>query len=190
MDKLEMSKFSYEEQLERIRRDGVLLRYVEVENKTVEMCLEAVKENSYALRYIKEPTNELCLEAVRNNGYALQYINNPTEEMCLEAVKNSGDALAYIKNPTEEVCMEAVKKYGQALRYVKNPTKKTCLEAVKQSGYALQYVPLEFLKDDLTEIDYSNPLDNLKFNKQILTVSEIEGILGYKIQIVDKVDKK
>ena len=137
---------------------------LEMSKLTDEEKLREVKDDGYMLKFIENPTVEMCLEAVRNNGYALQYINNQTEEICLEAVKNSGGVLIYVKEPTEEVC----------------------LEAVKQNGYALQYVPLEFLKDDLTEIDYSNPLDNLKFNKRTLTVSEIEKILGYEIHIIDK----
>ena len=40
-----------------------------------EFCLEAVKRNSYSLRYVKEQTKELCLEAVKQNRYALQYVN-------------------------------------------------------------------------------------------------------------------
>ena len=38
-------------------------------------ALEAVKQDGYALRYVKEQTVEICLEAVKQNGYALQYVN-------------------------------------------------------------------------------------------------------------------
>ena len=37
-------------------------------------CLEAVKQDGHALRYVKEQTNEICLEAVKQNGRALQYV--------------------------------------------------------------------------------------------------------------------
>ena len=40
-----------------------------------ELCLEAVKRNGYALRYVKEQTPELCLEAVKEDGDALRYVD-------------------------------------------------------------------------------------------------------------------
>jgi len=39
-----------------------------------EECLEAVKQNGWALRYVKEQTPEICLEAVKQNVYALRYV--------------------------------------------------------------------------------------------------------------------
>ena len=37
-------------------------------------CLEAVKNDGYALGYVKEQTEEICFEAVKNDGYALGYV--------------------------------------------------------------------------------------------------------------------
>jgi len=138
MNKLEMSKLSHEEKLRKI------------------------KENGCPLRYIENPTVEMCLEAVKNDGWALAFVKNPTAEMCLEAVKNNGYALQYVPHQTDEICSEAVKSAGSALQYVENPTREMCLDAVKENVYALNFVPPKFLKDDLTKIDYSKPLDNFK----------------------------
>ena len=41
-------------------------------------CLEAVKQNGYALGYVKEQTHEICLEAVKQNGKALEYVKEQT----------------------------------------------------------------------------------------------------------------
>jgi len=38
-------------------------------------ALEAVKQNGYALGFVKEQTEEICLEAIKQDGYALQYVN-------------------------------------------------------------------------------------------------------------------
>ena len=38
-------------------------------------ALEAVKQNGYALQYVKEQTEEICLEAVKQDGYALQFVD-------------------------------------------------------------------------------------------------------------------
>ena len=54
-------------------------------------ALEAVKQNGYALRYVKDQTPEVCVEAVKRNGYALQYVdksifepdgNSKTKQTC------------------------------------------------------------------------------------------------------------
>ena len=41
-------------------------------------CLEAVKQNGYALEYVKEQTPEICLEAVKQYGLALEYVKDQT----------------------------------------------------------------------------------------------------------------
>ena len=47
---------------------------------------------------MKDQTEAVCLEAVKNDGYALQYVKDQTEAVCLEAVKNDGDALQYVNS--------------------------------------------------------------------------------------------
>ena len=39
-------------------------------------CLEVVKQNGYALQYVKEQTPEICLEAVKEDVRALQYVKD------------------------------------------------------------------------------------------------------------------
>ena len=63
-----------------------------------EECLEVVKQNGYALQFVKDQTEEICLEAVKHNGFTLQYVKKQTEEICLEAVKQDIDALVYVKD--------------------------------------------------------------------------------------------
>jgi len=82
-------------------------------------CLEAVKQDGYALMYVKEQTAEICMEAVKQNGNALMYVREQTAEICMEAVKQDSNALMYVREQTAEICMEAVKRNGYALRYVK-----------------------------------------------------------------------
>ena len=60
-------------------------------------ALEAVKQDGYSLRYVKEQTEAICLEAVKRDGYSLQYVKEQTEAICLEAVKRDGDSLRYVK---------------------------------------------------------------------------------------------
>ena len=62
----------------------------------VNVALEAVKQNGYALQYVKDQTEAVALEAVKQNGYALRYVKDQTEAVALEAVKQDGDALRYV----------------------------------------------------------------------------------------------
>ena len=59
-----------------------------------------------------------AIEAVKQDGYALQYVKDQTEAICIEAVKQDGDALRYVKDQTEAVCIEAVKRKRYALQYI------------------------------------------------------------------------
>lgn len=58
------------------------------------------------------------LEAVRQNGYALQYVKNHTDEICLEAVKQNCFALALVDNQRlkewRKFCDEANKPTNEA----------------------------------------------------------------------------
>ena len=103
------------------------------------MCLEAVKQNGFAIKYIDKPTEEICLEAVKKNGFAIKYIDKLTEEMCMQSIKQNGTSIKYIKNTTEEMCLEAVKRDGRAIQYIKNPTKEMCLE-IKQNPWSILYI--------------------------------------------------
>jgi len=41
-------------------------------------------------------TGKEALAAVKQDGYALQYVKKQSEAVCLEAVKQNGDALRYV----------------------------------------------------------------------------------------------
>ena len=71
-------------------------------NLSGEEALEAVKQDGYALKYVKDQTPEICLEAVKKYGGALQYVNEDIftseEEMTLEEVcKELGRTIKIIK---------------------------------------------------------------------------------------------
>ena len=66
-------------------------------------CMFNVKQDGYALQFVKEQTKELCLEAVKQDGLALYYVKEQTNEICLEAVKQNGYALNCVKEQTPEL---------------------------------------------------------------------------------------
>jgi len=135
-------------------------KHIPEDLKTVELCLEAVKQNGWELEFVPEDikTAELCLEAVKQNGWALKFVpeNLKTTELCFEAVKRNGWALEFVPEnlKTTRLCFEAVKRNGWALEFVPENLKtiELCLEAVKQDiKPLLEYVP-EDIKSDVKKL--------------------------------------
>jgi hypothetical protein len=67
--KRKMPEKTYEEWLEKVKKDGNALDYVPEEIKTEEMCLAAVRDLGNALCWVPEDlkTPEICLAAVQHN---------------------------------------------------------------------------------------------------------------------------
>ena len=70
-----------------------------INNKQYEEKLNAVKQNGFALGYVKDQTPEICMAAVKQNGLALGYVKYQTPEICLTAIKQDINAAKYIKDP-------------------------------------------------------------------------------------------
>lgn len=74
-----------------------------------DMCLVAM-ENGGDLRDVNRRTPEICLAAVKQYASHLKYVKDQTEELCLAAIETSVFALKYIENQTEELCLAAARK--------------------------------------------------------------------------------
>lgn len=69
-----------------MRRGDKIMTLEELRQKQIDLvgfncydendCLEAIKQNWGAFRYVKEQTPEICLEAVRQDGCVLRYVNS------------------------------------------------------------------------------------------------------------------
>ena len=86
--------------LEKVSKVGWSLSLVPHEFRTPELCLAAVKKDSYNLLHVPEKhiTSELYLAVFKKRGYPL--------------------ALVPHKYRTPEMCLMAVKKYVMDIRYV------------------------------------------------------------------------
>ena len=124
--------------LEAVREDGHALKFVVKQTEAV--CLEAVKQEGNNLMHVLEQTREICLAAINNNTYALAHVKDQTPELCLKAIEQSPDAVHYVKDQSKELCLEAIRQDPLALEYVKNQTPELCMEAVRQDPLALRYV--------------------------------------------------
>ena len=113
----------------------------------MKFCKYVVKQNPYAIKYVKIQTPDMCMSAVKHRGYLLKYIKIKTYDICLEAVKQYGMSLEYVseKFKNERLCIEAVKKTGYALKFVpKNiQTIRICISAVQNAVLAYTYVNQE-----------------------------------------------
>jgi len=57
--------------------------------------LEAVKQNGYNIRYIRNPDKDVQLAAVEQNGINIRFIHNPDKDAQLAAVKQDGYNIVY-----------------------------------------------------------------------------------------------
>ena len=67
---IDINNMSYEELV--AKRNNI----IGFDPDNINECLEAVKQNGNALRYVKEQTPEICLAAVKEDEYALQYVKD------------------------------------------------------------------------------------------------------------------
>lgn len=167
------------------KKDG--LYYVKIlsetpeEERTEELCLKAVKEYGFAIRWVPKDkrTKEICLEALRSYAEAVFYVPEEmrTEELYLKAVQEHGPDLSSVpkEKRTEEMCLAAVKENGLALLYVPEEmrTEEICLEAVRQDGTLLQYVPEEKCTEEICLEAVMEDGDALQYVPEKMRTEEI-----------------
>ena len=132
--------------------NDIILQLVPHEHRTPEIILQAVKNNGYALYYLRDEakTEEIILAALNQAGQALEYVPSRmlTSEMCWVAIKEDSMALRYVPEVllTPEMCMVAAQKKGTCLSMVPKEmiTMEMCRAAVLSEGGALRYVPEKF----------------------------------------------
>ena len=101
-------ELSMEEKIARIQENPSY--FIDVYEKTPELCLAAVQKMGYVLRQIpKKLQNEaICKAAVEQDGRALKYVSKKilNEELCTIAVKQNGLAISSVPDKiiTKEVC--------------------------------------------------------------------------------------
>ena len=84
--------------------------FIDVYEKTPELCLAAVEKDGCVLRKIPKTiqTEEICKAAVKQNGFALKHVSKKilNQELCSIAVRQNGFVLSDIpdKMITKEWC--------------------------------------------------------------------------------------
>lgn len=81
-------KMNIEQIKETVKRDGILLRFVPFNQRTLEICKLAVSRNGCALQFVPPlfRTDKVCEMAVRQDGYALHFVPNHLRTEKLRAI--------------------------------------------------------------------------------------------------------
>jgi len=105
--------------------ESMYIEYINKENQTPEMCIEAIKQNALSLKNVKiNQTLEICLIAIEQNYLVSTYITQQTPEILIKIIEQNYRYLKHIFKQTPIMCMEAIKQNGWALRYVIDQTPK------------------------------------------------------------------
>ena len=127
-----------------VRENGYALQYVKEESRTPALCLAAVQDRGLALQFVVDQTPAICLAAIRQCYAALKHVRQQTPDLCLAAIQEDAAALEFVREQTPELCMFAVQRDGFALAYVKEQTPALCLAAIQENEEAAQYVRIPF----------------------------------------------
>lgn len=97
-----------------------------IKNQTKFLCKEAMKLDGTLLFYVIDQTFEICLEAVKQNSQAIKYVKFDSfsekniEILTYEAVKKNGNVIQYIdkKYHTQKICIIALKANKNNINYI------------------------------------------------------------------------
>ena len=127
--------------------NGMLIR--QIFEPTDEQCLIAIKQNGYAIKYIKQ-NPQICLSAVKQNGMALEFIKDQTDQLCKAAVYQNSHALKFVINQTDEIIQIATDKNPFSTTYIKKPSIAIYTKIAKKNIKAFKFMDKSFLTDAFT----------------------------------------
>lgn len=140
-----------------VRRNGWSLEYVPLPMRTPEICMLAVCNSHYGMRFV--PTHlqstvvpvaewrgigsqhSIAMAAVLINGMALQHVAVQTPDLCWAALHSMAESLQYVREQTPEMCAYAVSRCPWMLPHVRKPTLQLQMSALRQYGFTLKHIP-------------------------------------------------
>jgi hypothetical protein len=155
-----------------INKRDVFLHMIPYTLRTYEICIKAVRDDGYALKYVPLYLKDykMCKLAVLNNGWAITYVPTTTpnyKSICKFAVTNRPNSLNRIpiKFIDYNLCSIAVTYRPHTFFAVPNKFKdyKLCKKAVLGDGGNLQYVPMKLRDYNLCKIAVSNNFYSLEY---------------------------
>lgn len=132
--------------------------------QTERICLEVLKKNPAAIRFMRVQTDAVCMAALQADFETLIYIRKPTPEMYMfvaqqrgntvlkyvsedlrtpelvhTAVENGPENIRYVKEQTLDLMMLAAKDW-RGLKYIIEPPYEVCKAAVEHDAQLFRYV--------------------------------------------------
>lgn len=155
--------------------DATCIDLENIVDQTEEICLIAIEQSPFNIRFAKCKTEAIIRKAIKANPYTyfhipnrddndtmialsecaavISLIENPTREMYIRAIMtNSVEALSYIADPDEELLDLALSISGFAIQYFPIQTQELCDRAVKLTPDAIRHVRKEFQTPELIHI--------------------------------------
>lgn len=174
--------------LEAVKNYGLALKEMDEKYIDFEVASNAVRKDVDAIQYVPDPLRskmlsdyDFCVEMVKTNPQALRYISPDfrqkmlTADFALSIVKKNGLALEFIPDPirNETIYSEAVNQNGLALNFVpiELRTEALCLAAIDSNTAAIQFFPEKLRTYNLyLQAVLRNPsvLEELEKNKRDL----------------------
>ena len=103
--------------------------------------IDLVKQASYLIQHIQNPSEAVQLAAVNKYGHAIQHIQNPSEAVQMIVVNEHPNMIQHIKTPSEQVQLRVIRENPYAIEYIETPTENTQLEAIKNTnGRVIKYI--------------------------------------------------
>jgi hypothetical protein len=138
--------------MQAVTHDGLLLEHVFAVNQTDPVCIEAIKNNSIALKFIKNKIKSI-------------YLKDIDLDKCLWKINL--DIFTKMEDQDEDFCNKLLNNNLFNLKYIINPTKDMCFRLGELANYQYlnqldQYIPQKYKKEV-----YDKILDNKRSHHEV-----------------------
>jgi hypothetical protein len=153
-----------------IESDGHILRLLDNDEKTLEICKTAINRNVYNLEFVPEElrTTDLLIYAINRDHKALTVIENQDEELCLIAMEKEPYSIYFINDKTEKIMLKAIRVKGLYKDKKMPQYYNAVLEYIKENGNSLQYIRREFKTFELCKAAILNSHFAIKYVPKII----------------------
>ena len=90
-----------------------------------------MKQSGLALQFVKKQTVEICLEAVKQNVWSLKYIKEQTPKICLELVKEKPELISQLENRDDEIFLTTIRLNPNVFKKIKKNLPSSVLDEAK-----------------------------------------------------------
>lgn len=129
-----------------IINDGFAIRYIPHEILTLEMCMIAIKTNTELYDfYVKNKKNKACINNLCQKGLSMRCIQGQAEKIC---------HIAYDKFNDQSLHIMGINRIPSSLRFIKKEYRTEHINelAVKNDGTVLKYIDKDQQTDKICEI--------------------------------------